>query len=895
VSDPLLKTLRRLVPKRQRCVFDPSYHDLVAEHLSAGEPRGIAFRLRAAMLVVQCHTLWLREWVTHGLNRRPFNRTVTTPRQPPTPQRTFSTHSLLQDLRYALRTLAKVPAYTAFVVLILAVGIGANVAMFGVTNAALLRPLPFPDADRLVMGRATFGGRINPWVSVPDYRDYRDQTDALESLAAIFGFTTGHTVTGGAEPERVYGTIASVHLFRTLGIAPQIGRDFTADDADPSAPDAVMISHGYWQRRFGGSYEAVGATLIIDGVPHTVVGVMPAGFHFLFDVDLWRPLRTEDSRNNHSWLTVGRLRPGISLEHAQTEMDVISARLREAYPATHDTKAFLLTDLQDALAAEVRPSLLLLVGAIGLVLLIACGNVASLLLARGSTRSTELSIRAALGASRGRLARQLFTENLVMAVGAGALGTVLAAWLQRLILAFVPLDSLGIREVQISTPVLGFALTLSLGTALLFGAFPALSAARANPAEHLESGTRTSAHGSATRVRSGLVILQITLSVVLLTGSGILIRSFARLRGVDMGFDTERLLVADIKFPNAAYPDQASRQQFFAGLLDDVRAIAGVRAAAVINKLPIRSPWSNWSVWDPENPPQNRNERRSAFSRTVQPGYFATMGIPILSGRDVERTDGFGARPKFVINEAMARRLFPDQDPIGRAVAVNIWLNESQRFETRVMEVVGVVGDIRVNSMAAAPGSQMYFPYAQLPHASMSLAVRTAGEPMSVVGAVRAALRARDPKIPLANLDTMEEIVSHSVSDRRTLNVTLTLFATVAVALAVIGLYGVLAYHVTRRIREIGIRVALGATEGKVMQLVLRRGLVLVSTGLVLGIGVAAGTTRILQPQLYGVSPTDPATFVVVSVSFAAVGVLACLLPAMRATRVDPLVALQAE
>ncbi len=349
--------LRRLVPNRQRCLFDPSYHDLVEEHLRDDRRLGLAFRCRALMLIMQCHTLWLRDLVTHALSRRPSDHTA--PQPPTPPQKGRLMHSLLQDFRYALRTLSKSPAYTTFVVSVLALGIGANVAMFSVTNAALLRTLPYPDADRLVMGRATFGGRINPWMSVPDFRDYRDQTDALESLAAIFGFTTGHTITGGAEPERVSGTIASVNLFRTLGITPLMGRHFTADEGEPQAADVAMISYGYWQRKFGGTPQAVGSTLIVDGTPHIVVGVLPAGFYFLFDVDLWRPLRLPDSRNNHSWLTVGRLKSGVSLEHAQSEMDVISAQLAEAYPTTHETKAFLLTDLQEALAAGVRPSLLL--------------------------------------------------------------------------------------------------------------------------------------------------------------------------------------------------------------------------------------------------------------------------------------------------------------------------------------------------------------------------------------------------------------------------------------------------------------------------------------------------------------------------------------------------------
>jgi predicted permease len=533
---------------------------------------------------------------------------------------------------------------------------------------------------------------------------------------------------------------------------------------------------------------------------------------------------------------------------------------------------------------------LLLTGAIGLVLLIACVNIAGLLLARGSTRSRELSVRAALGASRGRLARQLFAESVLIAVAAGSLGVVLAAMFQNLVLTFLPLDSLGISEVEISSSMLLFALVLSLGTALIFGGAPALSGARANPARDLTGGTRTSAHSGATRLRSGLVVLQVALSVVLLIGSGLLIRSFARLRDVDMGFETEQLLTADVRLSPTEYPDQAARVQFFENLLDDIRAIPGVLSASAINKLPIRSPWMNWGVWDPDNPPQDRSESRSAYARWVLPGYFDAMRIPVLSGRDVRVTDGPDTRPRLVISEAMANWFFPNQEAVGQDVALNFGATEPMK-----LEVVGVVGDVRVNTVAGDPGFTMYFPHAQVPDNAMSLTVRTQGEPAAIVAAIRGAAQARNPNIPLANVATMEQIISRSISASRALNMMLTLFAVVALLLAVIGLYGALAYHVAQRVHEIGVRVALGASSGNVVQLVLQRGLWLVAAGIALGVPAAAGATSLLQQQLYGVEPTDPVTFVGVSVCFALVGTLACLMPAVRAMRVGPLTALQAE
>ncbi len=802
--------------------------------------------------------------------------------------------TLMHDVRYAVRTLVKEPGFSLVAVLILALGIGANVAMFSVTDAVLLRALPFPESDRLVLARTTYGEGLAWNVSSPDYYDYRDQNQGLESLAAVRSFSGAVTVTGGDEPERVPGTLVSVNFFPTLGVQPQLGRRFTAEEAELSASDVVIISHGYWQRRFGGSPDAVGATLVIDGTPVTVVGVMPAGFYFRYEADIWGPMRDGGPytgvRRFHNWTLVGRLRQDMSLERAQSDIDIISAQLQAAYPDSNDDKGLRLFGLHGALTQGHRDMLFLLMGAIGLVLLIACGNVASLLLARCSGRTMELSVRSALGASATRLVRQLLTESALLALAAGILGTTLAIWLQRLLITFMPLDNLGIQEIGISLPMLGFALLLSAATALVFGVIPAVSGARANPAEDLKGGTRASAGGGRTRLRSSLVILQVALSLMLLIGAGLLIRSFARLRAVDPGFAAERLLTAEVSLPVSEYQDPQSRVLFFTGLLQDIRAIPGVLAVGAINLLPIRDSYSNVRAWDPENPPAEGTRPQLAEQRGILPGYFEAMEIPILAGRDVADSDEQGMQFVLVISETMARGLFPDVNPVGRQVAVDVGGEEPA-----IAEVVGVTGDVRSLSLGAEPPRQMYYSYRQAAFSGLRLAIRTQGSATAVTNAVRRVLQARDSDIPLAGVATMENVIDRSIGGTRVIALTVTLFSSIAVFLAAIGLYSVLAYYVTQRSHEIGIRIAMGATGKKVLQLVLRRGLALVAGGLVIGVGGAFGVTRLIQQQLFNVEATDPVTFVTVSALFVIIAVAACLVPALRAVRTDPVKTLQTE
>lgn len=800
---------------------------------------------------------------------------------------------LAQDVRFSFRCLKKQPGFVLAAVLTLGLGIGANVAMFSIANLAFIQSLPYPDADRLVLGRTRWpSGGIGWTVSAPDYYDVRDQAGSFESLAAITPFSRDVTVSGRGEPERLARAWLSPGFFRTLGVAPLLGREFLPEEGEPGAEEVVIVSHALWQRRFGGDRGAVGSTLVIDGAPRTVVGVMPADFDFVTDASLWMPMvRGEafaSARQFHNWLVVGRLARQVTLGEAQSELDVIMRRLAETYPESNQDKGLVLTDMQEAVFEDFRPTLLMLMGAILLVLLIACGNVANLLLAQGSARQNEMAMRCALGAERGRLVRQLLTESAVLALGGGLLGTLVAIALQRSLVASTPLTRLGLQAAGLRPEVLLFAVALSLFTVLLFGLAPALSAARVQLVEALKSASRSVA-GGRSGFRSALVVAQVALSVVLLIGAGLLIRSFLEVRRVNPGFETENVLTAEVALPEVKYVEPERRVQFLAELRERVEAIPGVARAGLISRLPIRDPGGNVAVWDAANPPADASEWRLAYDRVVMPGYFETMGIPMLAGRDVNASDAEGAAPVIVINETLARTLFPDQDPLGRQVGVD------RGVEPGYYEVVGVVGDVQVYNLTSDVEMVMYFPYAQRPLITMRIAVRYSGAAQTVVGSLRETLRGLDRDIPLAGAQTMGEVLSRSVSFTRTVTAALGLFAAVALFLASLGLYGVLAHYVAQRSHEIGVRIALGATARDVFGLVVGRGFALVSSGLVIGFVGAIGAARLIQRLLFRVGAGDPATFVGVSLFLALVATLACLIPAWRAWRVDPAVAFRWE
>jgi predicted permease len=802
----------------------------------------------------------------------------------------------LYDAVYAFRMMASRPGFTAVVVLTLAVGIGATTAMFGTINAALLSSLPFDEPDRLVMGRATFDGNINPWVSGYDYYDYRDQAESFETLSATMLFGGTVTVLGGPEPELIEIGFATWDLFQTLRVNPVAGRLFTAEEGVENGPHVIMISYGYWQRRFGGSQDAVGSALILNGSPYTVVGILPAGFHFLRDADIWlltyRNGPGATARRWHNLLLVGRLNPGVSIEQAQAEVDTISANLQQEYPDTNEGKALAVTPLHDAMVENVRPSLLMLMAAVSLVLLLACGNVAGLLLARGQTRMTEIAVRSAMGASRRRLVSQLLTESMIMALVAGVAGVAIAFGFQSLLIRLLPMGPLGITRPAIDAPMLLFALGVSIATGIIFGVVPALQGTVVDMAQQLKAGTRATWARGSSLLRNGLVVLQVAISIMLLIGAGLLIRSLTLQMNVDVGFTPTNVLTAGIRLPDNDYPDTDPEKRivFFDSLLEEVEALPSVTSVGLVNRLPIREGGGNIYLHRLDEPADEAGSsmRRSADARLVVPGYFKTMGMPLLSGRDIAETDKEGSPRVMVVSESLGDLFFPGQNPVGQKLVVDMG-------ERVVHEIVGVVGNARLSRLTSQPFHAMYFSYYQNPGSSMRLAVRSAGDPTALVGPIREILRAKDPNIPLAEPATMASIIDDSLSDFRIITSSLGLFSSIALLLALVGLYGVLAYYVSQRYHEIGVRMALGAGAPQVARLVLSRGMGLVAIGLVVGLVGSYWATKLIQEALYGVEPNDPTTFIVATLGFGLIGLMACMIPAWRATHVDPVRTLQAE
>ena len=803
--------------------------------------------------------------------------------------------TLGQDLRYGFRMLRRSPGFTAVAVLTLALGIGGNTAMFSIIHAALLKPLPFQDPGRLVLASATEDGTPNPMASAPNYYDYRDQADRFDALSATLAFAPKTTVTGGAEPERVGFAYVSEDLFRTLGVEPAVGRWFTREEGKRGAPDVVMVSMRLAQRRFGSPRNAVGGTLTVDGRPYTVVGVMPATFRFVNDVDVWAPMRRGEAwagapRQFHNWLIVGRLKPGVSMESAQQQADVISKRLEQQYPASNTGEALRLDPLQAALVGPQTPRLLVLMAAVGFVLLIASANVAGLLLARGSARRLELAMRAALGASRARIAGQLLTESAMLALLSGVLGVALAFWLTRFLPLVTGLSDPGSTPKGLDWPVLLFALALSLVTGVLFGVAPALRASALPLAQDLAPGARTTAPKGGTSLRGALVVFQVAVSLVLLVGAGLLMRSFAHLATTDPGFEVQHLLTGEIQLLPTDFPDGNKRIQFFDGVRDDLAAVPGVRAVGFISHLPIRDPLSNYPVWDTDHPPASPGEQRMAHKRLVLPGYFDALRIPFLAGRDFGKGDRENAPLTMVINELMAKTLFADRNPLGQRVSVDLGRPQPTTFE-----VVGVVGNARIGFVGDTAPMTMYLSYYQFPDMTLRLALRTSQDARSAAQIVRRCVWTRNHDTPVENLVSMEEIIGESLAPQQVTAVTLALFAAVALLLASIGLYGVLAYSVSQRTHEIGVRMALGAKPSDVLRLVMKHGIVLALMGVGIGLIGAVSLTRFLAGLLFGVTATDAVTFLGVSVLLTGVAMLASYIPARRATHVDPMVALRQE
>ncbi|HEV7518170.1 MAG TPA: ABC transporter permease [Thermoanaerobaculia bacterium] len=808
---------------------------------------------------------------------------------------------LLDDLRYAARTLRKSPGFTAVAVLTLALGIGANTAIWSLVHAVLLTPLPIAGADRVVKLAATIrrDGLELRSVSYPDFADWRQAARSFSDMAAWSN--TSFTLTGGPEPERVEGEMVSASYFPVLGTKAVLGRTFRPEeDATPGTHPVAVIGHDFWQRRFAGSRAAVGSHLVLNGHDFTVVGVLPDGFRGLDDdTDVFIPMMMSatvqtaylDSRGSRWHDVIARLAPGVTPARAQAEMDTVTARLARQYPDVDRDYGALVVPLREEIMGGFRPVLFILLGAVGFVLLIACANVANLMLARSAARQRETAIRAALGAGRGRLARQLLTESLLLALAGGLLGLLVALWTKDLLTAWSPINLPSFVHVGLDGPVLAFACAVALGTGLLMGLAPAFQVSSLGVGEALKEGGRGAAGGGArSRLRRGLVTAEVALSLLLLVGAGLMIQSFRHMQAIDPGFRPDHLLTLRVALPAARYPGEKA-WAMGERVLARVRALPGVTAAALASDMPLEgnSSASTIAVEDHPVAPGARGIR--AYYHAVSPGFFAALGARLRRGREVTAADGPGSVPVVVVSEKFARRAWPGEEPMGKRLRVG---GKSRPWAT----VVGIAADLRYGRLVAAPqrfpeDPDLYLPFAQRPVTDLGLLVRTATAPEAFATTLRRELAALDRDAPIYALTPMAELAGLQTARSRFGAFLMGAFGALALLLAALGVYGVISYSVAQRGHEIGVRMALGARREEVFRLVLGQALGLAAVGMALGISGALALTRLLAGQLYGLSPNDPATYAAVALLLAAAALVAGYLPARRATRVDPVVVLK--
>ena len=809
--------------------------------------------------------------------------------------------TLIQDLRYAIRTLGKSRGLAAVAVIALALGIGANTAIFSVVNAAMIRPLPFKDPDRLVMvwehnrNRNRAQNVVNP----ANYMDWQDQNTVFEGMAVLFD--TRYNLTDVDDPEEIPAQLVTTNFFNLLGVSPALGRAFEKDDEMPDRDSIVILSHALWQRRFGSDPSITGKTIKLNGNVFTVIGVMPPDFQFFIkngsltgnQPELWSPaiFRPSDRRRSGRYMTVvARLNPGVTRDQAQAEMNSIGNALEEQYPEFNKGWGVNIVPLREQFFGEIRTALWVLVGAVSFVLLIACANVANLLLARAASRQKEIALRTALGAGRARIIRQLLTESVLLAAVGGVLGLLLAMWGVDLLLALSPKDLPSLKGVGINYQVLGFTLLVSLATGLIFGLVPALEASRPNLNETLKEGGKGAGSGTRShRMRDVFVVAEVALALVLLIGSGLMIKSFLRLQSVNPGFSTDNLLTVRLLLPESKYREDRQRITFFREAVARIGALPGVRSAGAVNFLPFTGPGAATSFIIEGRPAPAPGQKPTVDSRVCDPNYFRTMGIPLISGRIFSEKEATEVSHVVVINEAMKRNYFPDEDPIGRRITI------SMSNEPVPSEIIGIVGDVKHAGLDIEPRAMAYWPHPELAYSFMTLVARTEGDPMSLASSVQREVQALDKDQPIADVHTMEQLLSASVARARFSTLLLGVFAGVALLLAAVGIYGVMSYSVTQRTHEIGIRMALGASRGDVMGLVVRQGMTLALVGVGLGLGAAYALTRVMSSLLYGVSVTDPVTFIAISLVLTGVALAANLVPARRATRVDPMIALRYE
>ena len=818
--------------------------------------------------------------------------------------------TILQDIRYSFRSLLQTPGFTAVAVLVLALGIGANTAIFTVVNAVLLRPLPYPGSEQLVMlwetnPRFQIGVDTLP-VTHGNFMDWREQNSVFENVSALGAGRWN--LTGAGEPERISGASVSPNFFRLMGTEPKLGRAFRDDEEQPGAARVVVISHALWQRRFAGEPDVLGKTMTLDGESYAVIGVAPEGFQFprakelpffvgvAAQTDMWRPMTLGDefvnkSRANHQLSVIAKLKPGVTRERAQSEMTAIAVRLEQSYPDSNQGIGVKVVPLNEQVVGNVRVALLVLTGAVALVLLIACANVANLLLARSSGRQKEIAIRTALGASRGRVVRQLLTEAVLLSTTAAIAGTLLSLWGIKAMLSLSRDTLPRAYEISVDLKVLGFTVAIALLTSVIFGLTPALQASKINLSESLKEGSRGLSGGRrSNRIRSSLVIAEVALSLVLLIGAGLMIKSLAGLLKVDTGFRPDNTLTMNIALHGSKYPSANQQIAFFQEVTHRVETLPGVQSVGLISSAPLSGGVYAGGFSIEGRTPASEADDLVADRRMISPEYLNSLGIPLLKGRGFTDRDNQASPGVVIVSESWARRFLPAEDPLDKRIKLG------GRDSTRPwLSVVGIAGDVRDTAIESDAKPCIYIPYPQFPSSGMTLVVRAGFDPTPLIPSIRDQIWAVDKDQPVTDAKTMDQYVADSVSPRRFNAMLLAIFASLALVLASVGIYGVMAYSVTQRTHEIGIRLALGAESSDVIKLVVGRAMALVVAGVMIGLAGALALTRLMTSLLYGVSATDTVTFAVVSVLLVVVALLASYIPARRATKVDPMIALRCE
>jgi putative ABC transport system permease protein len=778
------------------------------------------------------------------------------------------------------------PAFTAVAVLTLGLGIGANTAIFSVVNAVVLRPLPFEQPDSIIRMYGTFSGGNQASTSPPDFLDYKAQNSTFEEFAA-FRFSS-FNLTGDGDPERVVSADITTNFFRALGVKPITGRDFLPEEEQPGNAQVAIVSESFWQHRFGRSPSIVGQTLTLDGKNHTIVGVVSDAARLYDDFDVWVPLTFESEgmkvRRFHFLRAIGRLKPGITTQQAKADLDGISIGLEKLYPDSNTTWRLRLVPLNEDLLGDVRTGLYVLLAAVAFVLLIACANVANLLLARASGRQKEIAIRCALGARPRRLIRQLLTESILLSIAGGGLGLVLALWGTDLLVKMAPERLIRAKEIGVDSRVLGFTLLLSLASGVVFGLIPALHSSRPDLNESLKEGAKgTMAHSN--RTHSLLVISEMALALILLIGAGLLVQSFRLLQDVNPGFDPSNILTMRLPLPEIKYGEPGRAAAFIGQLLERVSALPGVKAVGTTTHLPMRGGGDTYFKIE-GRPFADPNQQVTAINPGISHDCLNAMGISLQKGRQFTERETREPAKTVIINESFARTYFPDEDPLGKRLIIDMG-------QPATCEIIGVTRDIKQFSLELEPTPTMYLP--TLAVGWPNLVVRTSGDPLAMTAAIRAAVQSLDKDQPLANVRSMEQILATSVAEPRFRTMLLSIFAMLALALAGVGIYGVMSYSVARRTHEIGIRMALGARPNDTIRLVVGHGMTLVVIGVVIGLVGAFGLTRLLSTLLFGISATDPFTFAGIALLLTGVAAVACYIPARRATRVDPMKALRCE